>query len=48
MILVWGKRTADMTKDLYGMPSQCLKMLLHIREQQLEHAAVMIMDHDPS
>ncbi len=48
MILVRGKRTADMTKDLCGSPSQCLKMLLCIREQQLERAAVMIMGHDSS
>ncbi len=48
MILVRGKRTADMTKDLCGSPSQCLKMLLYIREQQLERAAVMIMGHDSS
>ncbi len=35
-----------MTKDLCGSPSQCLKMLLHIREQKLETAALMIMrDH---
>src|SRR5438309_12122050 len=37
-----------MPKDLYGSSSQCLKMLLHIREQQLKGAAVMIMRHDPS
>ena len=48
MIFVRGKGTADMAKDLCRSPSQRLKMLLHIREQQLESAAVMIMGHDPS
>jgi hypothetical protein len=48
LILVWCKWTADMSKDLYGSPSQRLKMLLHVREQQLERAAVMIMGHDSS
>jgi len=37
-----------MTKDLCGSPSQCLKMLLHIREEQFKGAAVMIMGHDSS
>src|ERR1017187_5902703 len=37
-----------MTKDLCGSLNQRLKMLLHIREQQLESAAVMIMGHDSS
>ena len=46
MILIWGKRTADMPKDLRGRPSQCLKMPLHIREQKREIAALMIMCHD--
>ena len=48
MILVWGKRTPDMSKDLCGNLGQRLKMLLHIGEQQLKRAAVMIMRHDPS
>ncbi len=43
MILVWGKRTPNMTKELCGSPSQCLKMLLHIREQKREIAAMVIM-----
>ena len=37
-----------MTKDLRRSPSQCLKMLLDIREQQLERVAMMIMGHDSS
>ena len=48
MILVWCEWTADMTKELCGSPSQCLKMLLDIREQQLEMATVMIMGHHTS
>ena len=48
MILVWGKRTPDMSKDLCGSLGQRLKMLLHIREQQLESTPVMMMSHDPS
>ena len=48
MILIWSKRTADMTKDLCRSLNQRLKMLLHIREQQLERAAMMMMSHDPS
>ena len=37
-----------MPKDLYGSLGQRLKMLLHIREQQIKCAPVMIMRHDPS
>ncbi len=37
-----------MPKDLCGSLGQCLKMLLNIREQKLERAAVMIMGHDSS
>src|SRR5260221_7431551 len=37
-----------MTKDLCRSPSQGLKMLLHIRQEQFERAAVMIMGHDSS
>ncbi len=48
MILVRGKRTADMPKDLCGSLRQRLKMLLHIGEQQLKSAPVMIMRHGPS
>ncbi len=48
MILVWGKRTPDMSKDPCGSLSQHLKMLLDIGEQQLKRATVMIMRHDPS
>ena len=48
MLLVWSKRTADMSKDLCGSLRQRLKMLLHIREEQFESAAVMIMSHDSS
>ena len=48
MILVRGKGTANMTKDLGWSPSQCLKMRLQIREQQLERAAMMIMRDNPS
>jgi len=36
-----------MAKELCGSLSQDLKMLFHIREQQLKRAAVM-MRHDPS
>src|SRR5437588_7372088 len=48
MLLIWSKRTADMTKDLCGSFTQRLKMLLHIREEQFESAPVMIMGHDSS
>ena len=48
MILVWGKWTPDMPKDLRGSLGQRLKMLLQIGEQQLKSAPVMIMRHDPS
>ena len=48
MIPVRGKRTADMSQNLCGSLSQCLKMLLQISEQQLKRAALMIMRHDPS
>ena len=48
MLLIWSKRTADMTKNLCGSFTQRLKMLLHIREEQFESAAVMIMSHDSS
>jgi hypothetical protein len=36
LILIWGKWTAEMTKDLSRGLGQCLEMLLHIREQQPE------------
>ena len=48
MILVRGKRTPDMPKDLCGSLGQRLKMQLHIGEQQLKRATVMIMRHHPS
>ena len=48
MILVWSKWAPDMPKDLCGSLGQRLKMGLHIREQQLKRAAVMVMRHDPS
>jgi hypothetical protein len=48
VILVRSKGTANMAKDLCWSLSQCLKMLLYIREQQLKRAALMIMRHDPS
>jgi hypothetical protein len=48
LTLIRGKGTVDMTKDFCRSPSQCLKMLLDIPEQQLECAAVMIMGHDSS
>ncbi len=48
MILVRGKGTADMAKNLCRSSSQRLKMLLHIGEQHLKSAAVMIMRHDSS
>ena len=48
MILVRGKWTPDMPKDLRGSLGQRLKMLLQIGEQQLKSAPVMIMRHDPS
>jgi hypothetical protein len=48
MILIWCKRTADMTKHLCGSLCECLKMRLHIREQECEITAVMIMCHNPS
>jgi hypothetical protein len=48
MLLIWSKRTADMSKDLCGSLSQRLKMLLHVREEQFERAAVMIMSDDSS
>jgi hypothetical protein len=37
-----------MTKDLVRSPSESLKMLLQIREQQLKRAAMMIMRDHPS
>src|SRR5216684_971548 len=43
-----GKRTPDMTKHISRSLGQCLKMVLHIREQEREITAVMIMSHDPS
>lgn len=48
MLLIWSKRTADMTKNLCGSLPQCLKMVLHIREEQFESAPVMIMGDDSS
>ena len=48
MILIGCKWTPDMTKDLRWSLDECLEMLLHIREQQLECLAMMIMRHDPS
>jgi hypothetical protein len=37
-----------MTKDLGRKASQCLKMVLQVREQQVERATMMIMrDHPP-
>ncbi len=48
MLLIWSKRTADMTKNLCGSLTQRLKMPLHIREEQFKSATVMIMGHDPS
>ena len=48
MILVRGKRTADMAQNLCGSLGQRLKMLFHIGEQQLKSATLMIMRHDPS
>ena len=47
-LLVGCKRAANMPKDLGWSPSQCLKMRLQIREQQLECAAMMIMRDNPS
>src|SRR5512135_854463 len=37
-----------MTKHISGSLGQYLKMVLHIREQEREITAVMIMGHDPS
>jgi hypothetical protein len=37
-----------MTKHLCGSPGQCLKLILHIREQEREIAALMIMRDHPS
>src|SRR6266700_4055336 len=37
-----------MTKHLCGSLCECLKMSLHIRKQECEIAAVMIVCHDPS
>src|SRR5437660_8130592 len=37
-----------MTKNLCGSLTQFLKMLLHIRQEQFERAAAMIMSHDSS
>jgi hypothetical protein len=48
LILLGCKWTTDMAKDLSRGLGQCLEMLLHIREQQLESVAMMIMRHDPS
>ena len=49
MILVRGKGTTDMAKDLCGSPSQRLcNAAPYLAQQQLKSAAVMIMRHDPS
>ena len=48
MVILWGKRTANMPKDLAGSAGQRLKMLLHIPEELLERATVMIVRHDSS
>jgi hypothetical protein len=48
LILVRGKGTADMAKNLCRSSSQRLKMFLHIGEQHLKSAAVMIMRHGSS
>ena len=48
MLLIWSKRTADMTKNLCGSLPQRLKMVLHIREEQFESAPVMSMGDDSS
>ena len=37
-----------MAKDLSRGLGECLEMLLHIRKQQLERVAMMIMRYDPS
>jgi len=37
-----------MAKDLSQGLGECVEMLLHIGEQQLERAAMMMMSHDPS
>jgi len=42
-----GKWTANMTKDLGRGLDECLEMLIHIGEQQLEGATMMIMRHGP-
>jgi hypothetical protein len=40
---IWRKRTADMTEHIFGSQTECLKMGLHICEQESEIAPLMIM-----
>ena len=48
MILVRRKRTADITEHISGSLGECLKMGLHIRKQEIEIPALMIMrNHSP-
>ena len=47
LILVRGKWTADMAKDLSRGQGERLEMLHYIRKQQLEGATMMIMRHGP-
>ncbi len=47
-ILVWSKRAADMTEHVCGSLGEYLKMGLHIRKQEIELAALMMMGDHPS
>jgi len=45
-VLVGRKRTADMAEHVSRSLGECLKMGLHVREQKIKMAALMVMrDH---
>jgi hypothetical protein len=46
--LIWRKRTADMLEHICGSQGKCLKMGLHIRDQEFEISPLMIMGDHPS
>jgi hypothetical protein len=45
---IWRKRTADMTKHIFGSQGECLKMDLHIGDQEFESSPLMSMGDHPS
>src|SRR2546426_3746108 len=46
--LIWRKRTADMLEHICGSQGECLKMGLHISNQEFEISPLMIMGDHPS